>query len=257
MEKVMENRSTRSGRITCSPRLDLAAIMMLGLAAAPAAANINLEMRPASQTVYWSPDAKVEIGLYAVSDDDTDQTLAAIDAIIEWQTEFLRLLGNDDDGGPQLVASSFPFPDPYGINEADPPADGDGIYTAWAPFGNPVAATPEGTLITTFVFEPLVTTPATPVDFLVSAGSPVGYTIVFHGTKPNTDVTGTLSGCTVEIRPCCPADFNYDCDVNVVDFLILLAAWGTDPGGPPDINGNGDVDVLDFLLLLAAWGPCP
>jgi hypothetical protein len=257
MEKVMENRSTRGGRTTCSHRLDLVALALLGLAAAPAAANINLEMRPALQTVYWGPAAEVEIGLYAVSDDDTDQTLSAIDAIIEWQPEFLRLLGNHTKGAVNLTSSSFPFPDPYGINEADPPADGDGIYTAWAPFGNPAVATPEGSLITTFVFEPLVTTPATGVDFLASAGNPVGYTIVFHGTKPNTDVTGTLSGCVVEIRPCCPADFNYDCDVDVLDFLILLAAWGTDPGGPPDINGNGDVDVNDFLLLLAAWGPCP
>jgi hypothetical protein len=231
--------------------------MMLCLAGAPAAANINLELRPTLQTVYLGRDLEVEIELYAVSDDDTDQLLAAIDAIIQWQPEFLRLVGNHGEGAVDLLGSSFPFPDPYHINEADPPADGDGIYTAWAPFGNPVAATPEGSLITTFVFEPLVCTPATGVDFLATAGNPPGETIVFGVDGPNENVTGTLSGCTVEIRPCCPADFNYDCVVNVLDFLILLAAWGTDPGGPPDIDGNGDVAVNDFLLLLAAWGPCP
>ncbi len=57
----------------------------------------------------------------------------------------------------------------------------------------------------------------------------------------------------------CIADFNQDGTVSVLDFLSLLAAWGTsDPlhDIAPD-GGDGTVDVLDFLALLAAWGPCP
>ena len=38
--------------------------------------------------------------------------------------------------------------------------------------------------------------------------------------------------------------------------LDLLGVWGTDPGGPPDFDGNGDVDVVDLLALLGAWGAC-
>ena len=116
MEKVMENRGTRSGRTTCSRRLDLVALVMLGLAAAPAAANIDLEMRPALQTVFMGPAAEVEIGLYAVSDDDTDQFLSALQAIIQWQPEFLRLLGIDSGGAVPLMGSGFWVPDPYNIN---------------------------------------------------------------------------------------------------------------------------------------------
>ncbi|MHC4970569.1 MAG: hypothetical protein ACYTF4_18405, partial [Planctomycetota bacterium] len=55
----------------------------------------------------------------------------------------------------------------------------------------------------------------------------------------------------------CPADVDGDGTVGVLDFLALLAAWGTDPGGPPDLDGDNDVGVIDFLILLAAWGPCP
>jgi len=53
----------------------------------------------------------------------------------------------------------------------------------------------------------------------------------------------------------CDADLDLDGMVGVTDFLALLAAWGTDPGGPPDFNGDGAVGVADFLALLAAWGP--
>lgn len=45
-----------------------------------------------------------------------------------------------------------------------------------------------------------------------------------------------------------------DGNVDVVDFLGLLADWGE--FGPCDIDGGG-VSVTDLLLLLAHWGPCP
>ena len=57
-------------------------------------------------------------------------------------------------------------------------------------------------------------------------------------------------------RPC-PPDVDGDARVGCGDFLALLAAWGTDPGGPPDLDGDGVVGVTDFLELLAEWGPCP
>ncbi len=60
-----------------------------------------------------------------------------------------------------------------------------------------------------------------------------------------------------EARPACPWDLNYDDDVDTVDFLGLLAAWGPNPGHPADFDGNGVVDTVDFLALLANWGPCP
>jgi hypothetical protein len=236
-------------------------IVMLALATAPAAAEINLEMRPSFQIVYLGLDDTVEIGLYAVSDDETDQLLSALDAVIQWQPGFLQMVGNVEDNM-DLMFSGYFLNDPYGLNEADPPKDGDGYYTAWAMPGVDLPATPEGTLITKFVFEPLAVTPGTPFDIPATGGDPPGETVVWSGDEPNTPVTGTLSGAVVEIKPCCPADLDYDCFVGIIDFLMLLAAWGPcpDPCPPPclgDLDGDCEVGIIDFLMLLAAWGPCP
>jgi len=61
----------------------------------------------------------------------------------------------------------------------------------------------------------------------------------------------------VVFSPVCHWDLDGDGTVGINDFLNLLAAWGTDPGGPPDFDGDGDVGIRDFLELLANWGPCP
>ncbi|MHC4992825.1 MAG: hypothetical protein ACYTGC_17780, partial [Planctomycetota bacterium] len=55
----------------------------------------------------------------------------------------------------------------------------------------------------------------------------------------------------------CPWDLDADGTVGISDFLLLLAQWGTNPGGPPDFDADGTVGISDFLLLLAHWGPCP
>ena len=52
-------------------------------------------------------------------------------------------------------------------------------------------------------------------------------------------------------------DLDRDGQVSTTDFLLLLAAWGPNPGHPADLDGSGGVDTADFLALLAAWGPCP
>ncbi len=57
--------------------------------------------------------------------------------------------------------------------------------------------------------------------------------------------------------PECPADLDNSGATDTIDFLDLLAQWGTDPGGPPDFNNDMTVDTTDFLELLSQWGPCP
>ncbi len=55
----------------------------------------------------------------------------------------------------------------------------------------------------------------------------------------------------------CLWDLDNNNDVGVGDLLILLGAWGPNPGHPADFDANDTVGVSDLLALLANWGPCP
>lgn len=53
-----------------------------------------------------------------------------------------------------------------------------------------------------------------------------------------------------------PYDFNSDGNIDVLDFNILMANWGTIGGATTatgDANGDGNVDILDFNLLIINW----
>ncbi len=63
-------------------------------------------------------------------------------------------------------------------------------------------------------------------------------------------VTSTLGPCP------CAADVDDDGEVGILDFLLVVGLWGTDPGGMPDIDGDGTVGITEFLLVLGGWGPC-
>ncbi|MHC4080816.1 MAG: right-handed parallel beta-helix repeat-containing protein [Planctomycetota bacterium] len=59
---------------------------------------------------------------------------------------------------------------------------------------------------------------------------------------------------------CSSCDVIVDGNVNVQDFLMLLADWGPCAACdicPADFDGDCMVGVTDFLLLLANWGACP
>lgn len=144
----------------------VAAVSLACLAAlliTPAAqASINLEWRPLAQTV--SVGDPVGVGLYAVSDSGVSQDFSSTQVIIEWDPGFLELTGNDDTGGIGWLGSSFMPGDSFGINEADPPADGNGMWMGTLMGEVPVF--PEGTLLTTITFNALLETTGTPVGML-------------------------------------------------------------------------------------------
>ena len=180
---MMQNRVIRVVVVTA---------LALFVAGSTARGEIDLEWRPDRQVVKVGDT--VDIGLYAVSDGDQDQLLAAVRVIIKWDPSLMRLIGVDDTGAPEWAFSGFP-PDAFFINEVSPPEDGDGLYEGWGSMGKTVAATPEGTLMTTFQFEALKGIPFAKLSILKKLrieSHPEGRTKVYDGTVPNKDVTGKL-----------------------------------------------------------------
>ncbi len=51
-----------------------------------------------------------------------------------------------------------------------------------------------------------------------------------------------------------PGDINLDCQVNELDLIILIDAFGQTGVNPGDVNSDGVVNVLDLIILLLNWG---
>ncbi len=66
-----------------------------------------------------------------------------------------------------------------------------------------------------------------------------------------------LPPCEGEPLSC--SDLNGDGVVDACDLILLLAAWGVNPGHPADCDGDGTVNAFDLALLLGSWtgGPLP
>ena len=75
-------------------------------------------------------------------------------------------------------------------------------------------------------------------------------------TGDATTSTGTMAVLLTPVEM--PVgDINGDCQVGIVDFLLLLTNWGLCPplgACVEDLDGDGVVGIIDFLLLLTNWG---
>lgn len=64
----------------------------------------------------------------------------------------------------------------------------------------------------------------------------------------------TMATATINLAPC-NADYNASGEVDVIDFLDFIDAFGqTLPGA--DVNADGSIDVLDVLDFFDAFGVC-
>jgi hypothetical protein len=79
-------------------------------------------------------------------------------------------------------------------------------------------------------------------------------TVVYDGTVPGLDVTGTLTNAVVVQVVPCPADLDGNGSVDASDLALLLGQWGT--MGSADIDGSGVVDAGDLAQVLSSWGSC-
>jgi hypothetical protein len=199
--RIMKNRKSA---VACGWGLAMAAI---GAPSATAQSEVALSLvGPAS---YVAVGQVVEVRLRATSESVSNFTgtnFVAIDCILGWDPLHLRLLGLTTAGSVPLLSSYFPNPsvDYTGINEASPPQDGDALYYALAPLGNPIGCQAPGVQVTTFRFQVLSEFESTAIEIIPTLTVDfVADTIVYDGTVPGLDVTGTISGCTLLQEPPC------------------------------------------------------
>ena len=93
-----------------------------------------------------------------------------------------------------------------------------------------------------------------------TAISPDGEVALVQGSEPS-QAGGNMLGYFY-LPPTCTqtaADFDGDGDVDITDFLTLLASWGPcavpcPPSCVADIDDDCQVGISDLLELLATWG---
>lgn len=176
-----------------------ALVVATALSARPSFALINLDLRPDTQTV--NVGSIVSLGLYAVSDNASNQSIGAMDVIVTWDPTKLNPISFTNAGnGYTWFQSSFPASSPLNASLSD----GNARWTALAQLSPPPAfATPAGLLVTTFRFTAVATT-TTPTGVAIPRTLSPDLTAVYDGFTPNLDVTGTLDnnpGALVNIVP--------------------------------------------------------
>ncbi len=241
----------------------------LSALSASARADINLELRISSTTARVGDT--IEIGLFAVSDDETNQTFTAVDVILDWDPSVLRLNGKIDNGF-GWSSSNFPCDGCLDMlnfdcccqqTVCDPPYsgtpsnDGDAFFQALQFNSSPPLpqAMPEGTLLTTIVFTAIGDAASTDLMILVSFGV-FTETRVIHQTLESGTLflTGSLGSLSLSVAACgTRGDFDGNCRLELDPDHFDFAGCMNGPDGavlppdcdPADFNGDGVADMLD------------
>lgn len=164
----------------------LAAALAMAALASASSILIDLEFRPSVQSV--SVGDPVNIGVYAVGQGGATGHFNSLQAIVTWDPGFLQLAGTSLAGSIGLASSDFTAGDSWGLNEFNPPADGDGMWFGFAPITFPptqLPATPAGSLLATLKFTALAETTGAWVAGLESfqkPGFPAAFTEIYDQT---------------------------------------------------------------------------
>jgi len=235
----------------------LPGLLALLLVVSAAQAKINLELRPLPEPCV---SRELWIELYAVSDSEANQSIAAMDVILTWDPAVLRLLGNDDTGQYPYNWLFSGFPNDSGLDGLNNTwTDGNALYTAMAQLGGgPAWATPEGLLVASFIFRKLHVGEPTDIQMPRQYGQ-YTKTVVYDGYIPNYDVTGELIGAE-GLVPGPRGDMNCDGVIDGFDiqpFVLALTNPGQYQATYPDCdiyhadtNCDGVIDGFDIQPLV-------
>lgn len=217
-------------------------------------AAINIEFRPAQKIA--RPGEWVDAGLYAVSDNASNQAISAMEVLLQWDPSTLQLIGVINNGPFGWFQSGFL--DDSGLDGLNNTfADGDARYTALGQFANPAMATPAGLLVTTIRFQAIAETPLNTVTIPLMLGNSAE-TGVYGGAVPGQDVTGALGVSEVMICPgAADGDINFDNNSDGLDIPDFIQAMMQESSAFSDVcradfSGDSKVSVNDIPGMVQA-----
>lgn len=247
-------------------------------------ATLALLATNTTTTAQTNPEAKINMTLVApetaigagetfevpvlMSAATEPQRYIVADILFGWNPDHLEFVGISHDGSHPMIwrdASGLPYCPPgqtngcgdfYGINEALPPADGNGLYYGYGELGSVLIVDEQPVQIVKFIFRSKGGFTETNIDFIPELTvNWTAKTVVYGSYIPGNRVTGTLTGCIVTGQNSIQGDFDGNGFVNSADMSMLLANWNATSfkENPYDLNGDGVVNSGDLAVLLANW----
>lgn len=160
-----------------------------------ASAAVDLVLQPDPATV--AVGQTVDVGLYAVSDDGSDQEMSALSVVMTWNANDLELERDLRNGSYAWPLSGF-LGDSQADGLNDSFLDGNAFYQALGSFTIPAVATAKGLLVTTFRFKARAKTAAATIVIEPEFGNH-SKTKVFLFGAINVDIKGTLGTADITI----------------------------------------------------------
>ena len=187
-------------------RATLLAAIATGCFAASAQAQSIVDLQLVGPATPIIPGQIFDVKLRAAPQDPTlAASFVAIDCIVGWNPADVKFLSISTTGSTPLSSSYLPTPanDYTGVNEANPPADGNLLYYALTSLGNPRAVPAAGVQVVTFRFESVGLFTSTSISVIdnLTATYPTE-TIVYDGVVPGVDDFGIGYAATVTQLDC-------------------------------------------------------
>jgi hypothetical protein len=248
-------------------------VMTSALAQTNPNAKINLEVVAPETAVAVGETFEVPIMMVAATE---PQRYLVSDIIFGWDQTKLQFTGLNHVGSHPLIwvpPSGMPCPAGYVncqgiggdytlINEAIPPADGNGLYYGYGALGYVFMVNLEPVQIVRLQFKVLQPFVETQIRILpqftttVNNQPLVNKTVVYGSNIPGLSVLGTITDAVITGVPQnIVGDIDGNGSVGSEDMAILLAAWGTQSfnSNPADLNGDGTVNSQDLAILITNW----
>ena len=144
-------------------------------------------------------------------------SFSALDCIVGWDPTHLEFLGITTTGSVPLLSSYLPTPanDYTGINELALPQDGNLLYSALAPLGQPRQVTTAGVQVVTFRFKSRDTSTFTLSSVFIIDNLNISYpaeTVVYDGVTPGVDNFGIGYAAAIDQIDCSTVYWYRDSD---------------------------------------------